>query len=307
MGKKVLAVYYTQSGQLQQIVSNFTKPLVQDGHEVEFLEIKPAQPFPFPWPLPVFFDTVPESVSLVPVELQPWQTASNKYDLVILGWQPWNLSPSIPFSSLLQQQKFMGIIKDTPVITISGCRNMWINAQEKNKKLISAAGAKLVGNIALVDRHWNHLSYFTIFHWLGTGKKDRKWGIFPRPGVSDADIQNAHVFGKTVNHHLLNNQWDGLQQELQLQNAAVVKYSLMYIERKAGKIFKKWVSIINKNPGKRKQILVAYKYYLAVALLVASPIILLINSIFVRPFMQQKIKKQMDYYRSVKWDEKIHR
>ncbi|ULT44347.1 hypothetical protein KRR40_13935 [Niabella defluvii] len=50
-----------------------------------------------------------------------------------MGWQPWNLSPSIPFNSILQDEKFKNLIKGTPVITISGCRNMWINAQEKKK------------------------------------------------------------------------------------------------------------------------------------------------------------------------------
>ena len=35
-----------------------------------------------------------------------------------------------------------------------------------------------------------------------TGKKDRKWGIFPKPGVSDEDIKDASVFGETVKEYL---------------------------------------------------------------------------------------------------------
>lgn len=302
MRKRVLAVYYTQSGQLKQILDNFLQPLISAGHDVEFFNIRTVHKFPFPWPIPVFFDSVPESVNVVPFELEPWQTKRQKYDLVILGWQPWNLSPSIPFNSLMQDNTFKSIIKDTPVITISGCRNMWINAMEKNKKLIHEAGAKLVGNIALVDKHPNHLSYFTIFHWLGTGKKTRKWGIFPKPGVADEDIKNASVFGETVKKALETGNWNDLQPQLLLHKAVDVKYSLMFIERKAGKIFKKWVGIINKHPEKRKQILVLYKYYLHIALLIASPIILFVDLIIFRPFSRKKNKRLLEYYSGVDYD-----
>ena len=305
MGKKVLAVYFTQSGQTKAILDNFLKPVIADGNEVEFLRIKPAHSFPFPWPIPDFFDTVPESVEVIPTVLEPWKTSLDKYDLVILGWQPWNLSPSIPFNSILQDEQFKALIKGTPVITLSGCRNMWINAQEKNKKLLHNAGARLVGNIALVDRSPNHLSYFTIFHWLGTGRKDRKWGIFPKPGVSDQDISGASKFGNIVINYLRTMSFDNMQEDLVRAGAAPVKYSLMFIERKAGKIFQKWVDIINKHPQKRKNILVAYKYYLAIALLVASPIILTVDLLLFRPFSQKKIRQQMNYYRGVEYREKV--
>ncbi|WP_346236028.1 hypothetical protein ABDK00_017545 [Niabella insulamsoli] len=305
MGKKILAVYFSQSGQTEAIVKNFVRPIIADGNEVEFLQIQTTHRFPFPWSIPVFFDTVPESVEVIPTALEPWQTQSGQYDLVILGWQPWNLSPSIPFNSILQDERFKKLIKSKPVITISGCRNMWINAQEKNKKLLNQAGAQLVGNIALVDRHPNHLSYFTIFHWLGTGRKDRKWGIFPRPGVSEKDIAGVARFGTIVKDYLRENDWNGMQDDLADNKAVPVKYSLMFIERKAGKIFQKWVDIIRKFPHKRKSILVAYKYYLAVALLVASPVILAVDFVFIRPFNQKKIKRQMQYYKGVTYREKI--
>ncbi|ANH82692.1 hypothetical protein A8C56_18445 [Niabella ginsenosidivorans] len=305
MNKRILAVYYTQSGQTKQILDSFLQPLMADGAEIDLLRIQTRHHFPFPWTIPVFFDTVPESVEVIPTALEPWTTKYDRYDLIVLAWQPWNLSPSIPVSSILQDERFQAIIKDTPLVTICGCRNMWINAMEKNKKLLRQAATRHVGNIALADRHLNHLSYFTIFHWLGTGKKTRKWGIFPLPGVSDEDIAHASVFGQTVCNALKTGDWDALQPALVQQKAVPVKYSLMFIERKAGKIFQKWVNIINKHPQNRKKILVAYKYYLAVALLVASPIILLVDLILVRPFNQKKIKQQMNYYSSVDYNPNI--
>lgn len=305
MPKHILAVYFSQSGQTKSILDHFLEPLVAAGHEIEYLEIKTEKQFPFPWPIPVFFDTVPESVDMIPTELQPWQTNRNKYNLVILAWQPWNLSPSIPFNSILQDEQFKAIIKNSPVVTIAGCRNMWINATEKLKKLLHQAGANHVGNIALVDRHINHISYITIFHWLGTGRKDRKWGIFPKPGVADRDIEEAGKFGVIVNQQLAIGNWQVLQDKLVDSGSLPLKYSLMFIERKASIIFQKWVDIINKHPHKRKNILVAYRFYIHIALLLASPIILTFNTILVRPFSQKKIKRLMEYYRSVRYDPNI--
>lgn len=299
MNKKILAVYYSQSGQTKSILDSFIKPLISDDNEIDYLQVQTVHQFPFPWKIPVFFDTVPESVEVIPTALQLWQTKYRQYDLVIIAWQPWNLSPSIPINSILQDEKFKAIIKGTPVITICGCRNMWINAMEKNKKLLQDAGANLVGHIALFDRAPNHLSYITIFYWLGTGKKDRKWGIFPKPGVADYDIAHAELFGRTAVKYLASGNWTALQPELVAQKAVDVKYPLMFIEGKAGKIFKVWVNIINKNPKYRKQLLVIYKWYLHIALLIVSPFILFVDLVFFRAFNKQKIKDQIQYYSSV--------
>lgn len=296
---KILAVYYTQSGQLAQILQHFTQPLIEQGHKVEMVKINTVRKFPFPWTTPVFFSIMPECVDVVPEALEPYHFKHDKYDLVIIGWQPWFLSPSIPINSLLQDEKFKHIITDTPVITISGCRNMWINAQEKNKKLLQNAHANLVGNIVLVDRTNNHVSLVTIFYWMLTARKDRKWGIFPKPGVSDEDIANASIFGNIVSKYLPTGDWENLQPELKQHGAVDIKYSLMFIERKAGKIFTIWSKIIHKHPQKRKQLLVAFKYYLLIALVVASPIILFVDLIFFRPFLQKRIKKQIEYYSGV--------
>jgi hypothetical protein len=298
MSKKVLAIYFTQSGQLGEIIDNFTRPLTASGATVEKVQIQPVNKFPFPWTSRVFFEAMPESVKLIPAELEPFTLKESKYDLIIIGFQPWFLSPSIPVSSLLQHSLFKPFLKDTPVITISGCRNMWINAQEKNKRLLKDAGARLVGNIALVDKHNNYTSLVTILYWMMTGKKDRKWGIFPKPGVSDEDVVNSSVFGETVNENLSSGNWDDLQQKLVVQKGVDVKYHLMFIERKAGKIFNIWSKVIYGKKN-RSSLLVVFKYYLLIALCIAAPLILLVDAIFFKPFLAKRIKRQKQYYSGV--------
>ena len=298
MSKKVLAIFYSQTGQLEEIVERFTAPLMEAGHSVEKVGVYPKKEYPFPWTGSSFFSVMPDCVTSVPTELQPFQLKENNYDLIILGYQAWFLSPSIPSNSILQQPKVRDVLKNTPVITITGARNMWLSAMERVKKTLKEANAKLVGNIALVDNHHNFVSFVTILYWMFTGKKNRYLNIFPKPGVAEEDIINTKAYGETALRHLENNNWETLQDELVQQKAVVVKYNLMFIESKARKIFAVWAGIIIKKKN-RAPWLVAFKYYLLIALFIAAPVILTVDAIFFKPFLSKRIKRQKLYYSGV--------
>ena len=298
MGKKVLAVFYSQSGQLEQIIDQFTQPMREAGVTVEKLRIYPAQAYPFPWTGKSFFSVMPDCVNQVPGQLQPFSFQETRYDLIILGYQAWFLSPSIPSNTLLFDPRFREIAKNTPVITITGARNMWLSAMEKIKPVLKSMDARLVGNIALVDRHHNFVSFVTIFHWMFKAKKDRFLNIFPVPGVSEADILNTKNYGTTAIPYLEKANWQGFQEEMVKQGAVPVKYNLMFIESKARKIFKVWAGIISKRK-KRDAWLVAFKYYLLIALFIAAPIILTVDAILFKPFLSGRIKRQKQYYSGV--------
>ena len=298
MSKKILVLYYTQSGQLEDILNNFTAPLVEAGNTVEKVRVDVANDYPFPWNGKAFFAVMPDCVLSVPTELKPFQLKENKYDLVILGYQAWFLSPSIPVNSILNNPAVKAVLKDTPVITITGARNMWISAMQRIKKTLKDADAKLVGSIALFDKHHNLISFITIFYWMFKGKKGRWLGIFPTPGVSDPDIKKTSDYGKIVQKYLNGTGFDGLQDELIQQKAIEVKYNLMFIESKAGKIFAIWANIIAKKK-KKTAWLVAFKYYLLFALFIAAPIILTVDFIFFKPFLSGRIKKQKQLYSGV--------
>src|ERR1022692_641400 len=198
MHKKILAIYYTQSGQMGEIMETFIRPIGEAGAKVEKAMIKPVANYDFPWTGKRFFSVMPSCVLGIPEQLEPLGLKERAYDLIILGYQPWFLSPSIPSNSLLQNEEFRALLKDTPVITISAARNMWLNAFVQVRNMLKDAGAKLVGNIALVDKHPNPVSFVTIFYWMLSGKKERYLNVFPKPGVSDEDIANTKEFGKTV-------------------------------------------------------------------------------------------------------------
>lgn len=298
MDKKVLAIYYTQSGQLGEIIDSFTAPLIKAGASVEKVLIKPVADYAFPWTGSRFFSVMPDCVLSVPTALQPFLLKERSYDLVILGYQPWFLSPSIPANSLFHHADFKALLKSTPVITISAGRNMWLNAYDRIRRSLKDAGAVLVGNIALVDKHINPVSFITIFYWMLTGKRDKYLNIFPKPGVADEDIKNTRIFGETVAAHLAEGDWGNLQHELLEQKAVVVKYPLMFIEGKARIIFAVWANFIAKRKNKGPW-LSAFKYYLFVALFLGAPVLLTLDAIFIRPFSSKRIKAKKQNYLQV--------
>ncbi|MFD2871776.1 hypothetical protein ACFS5N_04815 [Mucilaginibacter ximonensis] len=295
MSKKVLAIYYSQSGQLGDIIDNFTQPLIDAGIEVEKVRVRLVNEPVFPWTADTFFSVMPDCQLDVPAELEPFELQSKKYDLVILGYQAWFLSPSIPFNSLMLTGQMQTAVKNTPVITITGARNMWLSAFVRVKKILRSAKANHVGNIALVDTHPNPVSFVTIFHWMLHGKKDRYLNIFPPPGVSDADIKHTKVFGNSVIPHLMNDDWESLQAELDANKAAVLNYNLMVIESTASKIFKAWAMFISKRKNKLPWIR-AYKYYLLIAFFVGAPILITLDGILFRFTSPKRIRAKKQYY-----------
>lgn len=298
MSKKVLVIYYSQSGQLGDIIDSLVSPIRAAGHSVEILKVEPATPYPFPWSGKSFFAVMPDCVTEKPTELQPFLLKENSYDLVVIGYQAWFLSPSIPSNSFLNHPTVISVIKNTPVVTITGARNMWISAMERIKFMLKNAGAKLSGHIVLVDKHANPVSFVTILYWMFTGKRDRYLNLFPKPGVADADIENCKIFGAAIEQHLSSGNFEGMQDELIALKAVEVKYNLMFIESKAKRIFRLWANFIIKRK-KRTGWLVAFKYYLIIALFIAAPIILTVDAIFFKPFLSGRIKKQKQNYLGV--------
>jgi len=302
--KRIIILYYTQSGQLKDIVDSILKPFkVDENIEIVYEKITPELPYPFPWKILSFFDSFPESVSNIPCKIEPLKFDSNqRFDLIIFAYQIWYLNPSIPSISALYEQKFQFIVKNTPVITVIGCRNMWILAQEKVKNLIYNAGGKLVGNIVLIDRSPNLIGIVTIVYWLIFGKKNRFLGIFPKPGVSKKDIDNCQIFGETILNDFKYNDFSQLQNKLINQKAVKISSGLLIFEQRISRIFKIWAKFILKsgNAGDKKRIPKLYFFivYLILAIIILAPVSTIISAIYLL-FRKNSTKKDVEYYSNV--------
>ncbi len=168
--KKVLVITYSQSGQLDQIVDRILEPLMGNV-EVYRCKIQSKPAFPFPWKDTSFWDAMPESVNMIPSQLEALELDSSiDYDLIILGYPIWFLSPPIPLTTFLLSEEAKTVIKGKPIVSVIGSRNMWINAQEDIKQMIHKNEGLLVGNIALSDKNPNLISVVTIIYWMMQGK-----------------------------------------------------------------------------------------------------------------------------------------
>jgi hypothetical protein len=295
--KKILAIHYSQTGQLTDIMNNFMRPF--SDVDIDFVRFEPEKPFPFPWSTATFFDAMPETVMEHGMPLKQISFKHKQYDLIILGYQPWFLSPSLPTFGLFQQEGFLQRVKNTPVVTVIGSRNMWLNAQESIKLQIQKAGGKLIGNIPLIDKTNNLVSAFTILHWMLKGQKTKKWGILPVPGIAEEDIKGVSKMGELLNRHFTENQLHNYQKGVISSGVINISTNILFIEGRAKKLFIIWAKLILKkaaNGGKRSFWVNFFKYYLVIALFVVSPIVLTIYTIFVRPFTVTQIKRKKAYY-----------
>ncbi|WP_066437815.1 hypothetical protein [Chryseobacterium sp. CCH4-E10] len=301
MKKNILVIYYTQSGQLEDIVKNMVQPFEEKSQEydVTYYNIKLKKDFPFPWSGDVFFNTFPESYLQIPSEIlpPPEEVLNKKFDLVIFGYQVWYLTPSIPIISFLKSGFAEKILKGTPVVTVSGTRNMWMFSQEKLKVYLKQMQAKLVGNIALVDRHDNYTSVLTILRWMTTGKKEKS-GMLPAAGVSDEEINGAGKYGKIIEKHFSANTLETLQPDLVKNGAVEIRAFLVRVEKVGNKIFKVWSNLIIRKKEKRPLLIKFFKVYLMAAIWIVSPIVLVLH-LLTTPIFWFKRKKQREYLQGI--------
>ncbi|MGB5920381.1 dialkylrecorsinol condensing enzyme [Arcobacter sp.] len=297
--KKVLVISYSQTGQLSNLVNNFTKSLFENKNiNVICKNIEPKNPFPFPWTLMTFMDSFPESVYLDPCEINEFEEDSNDYDLIILSYQVWFLSPSIPISSFLKSPWAKKKFKNKPVITLIGCRNMWIMAQEKVKRLLLDLDAKLIDNVVLIDKGNSLETFITTPRWMLTGKKDSIFGL-SSSGIDETEIIKSQRFGKVLVDALMNDKEKENKSLLYGLKAVEVNTKLIKSEKIGTKSFTIWGGLIRKigKPGdiKRKPILMLYLIFLLLMIITVVPINMIIQSIL-RKINKDAVIKEKELY-----------
>ena len=299
--KKILIIYYSQTGQLKDVVDSILAPIEKNPEvSIFYEELKPKPPYPFPWTAYQFCDVFAESVAEVSCDLQPLShNTDDDYDLIIIAYTVWYLSPSIPVATFLQSLQAEKIMHGRPVLTIIGCRNMWLLAQEKVKQKIKKNGAHLTGNIVLTDQTNNLVGVLTIAVWMLTGKKDRFLKIFPHPGISDHDIKEARRFGEIILKTIADDRFILTQTDLNARGAVTVNPALLIMEKRVSKIFKIWSDFIRKkgasgDPKRRKRVR-AFMVYLIAAVIVLAPLAAVLASVL-KIVMKDKIATEVEYY-----------
>ena len=299
--KNILIVQYSQTGQLAEVTRQFCAPLEQaEGITVHHLTLQAAEEYPFPWPLLRFLDTFPETVHQDPPALRPWQLPDGvEFDLVILAYQVWFLSPSQPITAFLQSPEAQALLHGKPVITLIACRNMWLMAQEQVKALLAQAGARLLDNVALVDEGNSLLTFITTPRWMLTGNKGRADGWLPVAGLRPETISRARRFGHALIPALQQDLEKGAGPLLHGLQAARVDMRLIPSERIGRRSFVIWGKLLRAcgKPGTplRRAVLLLYLVFLLSLIITVVPLSMLIRSLL-RPLLKNKLQQQQAYF-----------
>jgi hypothetical protein len=298
---RILAVHYSSpSGQLSEVMRKLCAPLAEAGDvELRELVLRPRRPYPFPWPIVRFFDTFPETIYLDPPELEPFGSdAAQRYDLVILGYQVWFLSPSGPTAGFLKSSEARELLADTPVVTVIACRDMWLMAQERVKEFLAAAGAKLVGNVVLVDEGGSIGSLLATPVWMMTGARGpHLGGLIPRAGVRPEQIDTSRRFGERILMRLRQGSPDSTL--LQGLGAVKVNTRLIATEKAARRSFLAWGALLRllgkQGAWARKPVVVVYIFFLVALLITVLPLSMLLKTL-TAPLLRGRIAAQQTYF-----------
>ena len=291
--KKVLVLYYSQSGQLKNVIDNFITNLPDEEIEVDLKAIKPKTKYPYPWPFYKFAIEFPEAALMEGGDVYEVEDLKEDYDLIILGYTIWYLSPSSPIVGFMKSAQAKKLFKDKPVITLIACRDMWVMAQEKMKGLLENVGAKLIDNVALTDQGKGIYSFVTTPRWLLSGKKNAFW-FFPPAGIREREIDQAARFGKRLNEALKQNKEKEFKPLLKNLGAVSVNGKLIASEMIATRSSKIWAKLIkkfgSKNSFGRKVGMTIYSVFLVILVFTIVPLNIIVRKVL-NIFQKEKLKK----------------
>ncbi|MDR2261082.1 MAG: dialkylresorcinol condensing enzyme [Azoarcus sp.] len=297
--KSVLVVSYSQSGQLADIVAALSRPLLEAGMNVHHETLRPEPAFPFPWPFFAFFDAFPESVRLEPPPNQALALAPEaRFDLVILAWTVWYLSPAQPITAFLQSAEGKRLLAGRPVVSVVACRNMWLCAFDALRDLVAAAGGRLIDHVAFTDPSPALATFITTPRWMFTGRRDRFLGL-PPAGVDARQSAGAARFGAALADALARDEEKRGQPLLGGLRAVKVVPHLILSERAGRRAFRVWSGLVRRcgRAGERRRIpaLMLFALYLIVMILTVVPLNLLLQRL-AAPLFARRLAALVSHY-----------
>lgn len=293
--QRVLALGYSQSGQLNQILERILAPLRESAQiDVHYAPLEPCQPFPFPWPVLDFLDAVPESALMQPAPVQALALADDaRFDLIIIAYQVWFLAPSQPVVAFLQSEQGKRLLHNTPVVTLLACRNMWLQAHLKMQRLLADCGAQWRDNIVLTDAAHPLASLITTPRWVLTGQRNAFCGL-PAAGVSAADIAASRRFGLALRDALVRGEHVREQPMLSGLQAVRAQPNLYFSEQAGTRSFYLWSRLLRAagQPGAllRRALLLVYLAFLIVLIMSVVPLSLAVQRLL-RPLFAKRLAR----------------
>jgi hypothetical protein len=186
------------------------------------------------------------------------------------------------------------------VITVIGCRNMWLQAQEIMKKKLADIGARLTDNVVLIDSVHSAASFYSTPMWMVFGNKGPYFGgKIPEAGISKSDIASASRFGRAIADQLPDRPATSTAPMLTGLGAVKINDKLIASEKVAKRSFMLWGKLLRGIGKPSNPIRVAfvgvYFLFLLTLILTVVPLLAIIKKL-VEPLTRAKIAQQHEYF-----------
>ncbi|MBF0196676.1 MAG: hypothetical protein HQL32_03160 [Planctomycetes bacterium] len=197
MKAKILFLLHSNAGQTRRAVDELAKGIcASSSAEISYIELMDAKEYPFPWGFYEFFSIFPECAieKPDPLTINP-QPILSDYDLIVIAYPIWFLSPSLPLQAFFKSHLADGL-KGKPIVSLITCRNMWVEAGQRVTQWISEKGGALVDTIVLADRSPPWTTFITTPVWMLTGNK--KLPMLPEAGIQEEDYLRLREWGQLI-------------------------------------------------------------------------------------------------------------
>lgn len=210
----VLALYTSLTHQTERIVLTVAEALERGGHHVTREKLEPVVPMPLPVPPEMLGRLLKQALTgawpVVP--LQPLRASvDTPYELILLGYQPWYMTPSVPMHSFLKGPQAQ-LLRGRAVIGLLSCRALYARASGLFEQWVSEAGGSVLEQRVWTDQDKRPTNFASLGHMLKHGQ-DPQSGPLTRLlkpfGVGETGLARAQSYGESLSTRLKLGTLDG--------------------------------------------------------------------------------------------------
>jgi len=199
---KVLALYYSFSGQTSGLLNNLTHGLKHHGVEVTLEKIRPVIPPRFPvGSIPATFKMMLTTFLRQRITIhEPDELVWQDYDLIILAGPTWSYNPSGPVLDFLDRFGAR-LFKGRNVLPIISCRGYWRMHWWGLKKMLARLDANVSNLIVFshpTSEPWRTLGVFLKIAGKAPERSNLLGRVYSRYGHSRQQLAEAEKMGLAI-------------------------------------------------------------------------------------------------------------
>lgn len=214
--KRILVLYYSLTEQTQNVLNIIRDELAGAGHTIDMRRIQPVNDWKLPLDKKIFFSNwakVWVGMNLTQ-PIHHMDLKADDYDYIILGFQPWNLAPSIPVNSFLDSG-MAEIFRGKKVIGVVTCRTRWERSFRIAKDKIERRGGKMVDGFVVMNYEREPYNFVTTTYQLFEGHEppsDHWLSKYFRPyGIGDDSLAVTREYGHELAQRLTEDRVEDLR------------------------------------------------------------------------------------------------